>query len=109
VGYVLKPLPSLQFAVLGVLGSRDLPGRDVRAQLNRLGVEKSRPAFYRLMARLEESGLIMGWYEHEVVNGQMLRERLYRATAEGRLARNRTADFHRAVMSSYAADGRSLA
>ncbi len=72
-------------------------------------MEKSGPAFYRLMARLEESELVKGWYEHEVVEGQMLRERLYRATAEGRMARDRTADFHRSVMSSYAKGGPSFA
>ena len=105
----LNPLPHLQFAVLGVLGAGDLPGREVRAQLDRLGVEKSGPAFYRLMARLEESGLVEGWYEHEVVEGQILRERLYRATAEGRTARDRTADFHRSVISSFTTRGRSLA
>lgn len=105
----MKPLPHLQFAVLGVLGAGDLPGREIRAQLDRLGVEKSGPTFYRLMARLEESGFVEGWYQHEVVEGQILRERLYRATAEGRTARNRTADFHRSVISSFAPGGRSLA
>ena len=105
----MTPLPHLQFAVLGVLGTGNLSGREVRAQLERLGVEKSGPAFYRLMARLEESELVEGWYEHEVVEGQMLRERLYRATAEGRMARDRTADFHRSVMSSYAKEGPSFA
>ena len=105
----MNALPHLQFAVLGVLGAGDLPGRKVRTQLEALGVEKSGPAFYRLMARLEESGLVEGWYEQEVVEGQMLRERVYRATAEGRTARDSTADFHRGVISSFADGGRSLA
>ena len=61
------------------------------------------------MARLEESALVEGWYEHEVVEGQILRERLYRATALGRTARDRTADFHQSVISSFATGGRSLA
>ncbi len=78
-----SPLPHLQFAVLGVLGAGDLPGREIRSELGQLGVDKSGPAFYRLMARLEESGLVEGRYEQEVVSGQMLRERRYRATAEG--------------------------
>ena len=105
----MKPLPHLQFAVLGVLGAGDLPGREIRAQLDSLGVEKSGPSFYRLMARLEESGLVDGWYEHEVVRGQILRERLYRSTAAGRRARDRTADFHQSVISSFTSGGRSLA
>ncbi len=96
------PLPHLQFAVLGVLGAGELPGREIRSELADLGVDKSGPAFYRLMARLEESGLVEGWYEQEVVSGQMLRERRYRATAEGLTARDRTADWHRSVMSSFA-------
>lgn len=102
-------LPHLQFAVLGILGANDLPGRRVREELDRLGVRKTGPAFYRLMARLEESGLVEGWYEHEVVEGQIMRERLYRATAEGNVARDKTADFHRSVISTFTPGKPSLA
>lgn len=102
-------LPHLQFAVLGVLGAGELPGRRVRAELARLGVEKSGPAFYRLMARLEESGLVEGWYDQEVIDGQILRERVYRATVDGRTARDQTASFHRSVISSYGEAGPSFA
>ncbi len=105
----MNPLPHLQFAVLGVLGADDLPGREIRSELGRLGTDKSGPAFYRLMARLEESGLVEGRYEQEVVSGQILRERRYRATAKGRSARDRTADWHRSVISSYSAGGESIA
>lgn len=106
---VVNPLPHLQFAVLGVLGGGDLSGREIRQQLNNLGVDKSGPAFYRLMSRLEESGLVEGWYQQVVVSGQILRERRYRATAEGCASRDETADWHRSVISRYAAGGESLA
>ncbi len=105
----MNPLPHLQFAVLGILRGGSRRGSEVRGELEKLGTRKAGPAFYRLMARLEASALVEGWYEHEVVEGQILRERLYRATAQGRAARDRTADFHQSVISSFATGGRSLA
>ena len=84
-----KPLPHLQFAVLAVLSAAPLAGRELRTRLSELGIVKSGPAFYRLMARLEESGLVTGWYEREVVDGQAVRERLYRVTPLGLRARTR--------------------
>lgn len=97
-----KPLPHLQFAILGALGADPRSGRDLRENLRELGIGRGITAFYRLMARLEESGLVKGWYEQEVVDGQIVRERFYRATAAGRRARDRTANFHRRVVGLYA-------
>ena len=96
-----KPLPHLQFAVLGVLSAAPLAGRELRARLAELGVSKSGPAFYRLMARLEESGFVAGWYEQEVVGSQAFRERRYRVTASGMTARDETARFHQQVIAAY--------
>jgi len=105
----MTPLPHLQFAVLGVLSATSMAGRELRDELAKLGVKKQGPAFYRLMARLEESGLVRGWYEQEVVAGQVLRERRYEATVRGRTARDETADFHRRVMRGFSGEEGALA
>ncbi len=97
-----SPLPHLQFAVLGVLGAARRPGREVREELRALGLKKTGPTFYRLMTRLEESGLIEGWYEQEVRDGQIFRERLYRALPDGVRAWEGTRDFHQAIIRRYA-------
>lgn len=93
-----RPLPQLQFAVLGILGASKRPGREVRAELQDLGIRKAGPPFYRLMLRLEEAGLVEGWYEQEIVNGQMHRERVYRARVSGIKAWKATRDLHLAVI-----------
>ena len=98
-----SPLPHLQFAVLGILGARKRPGREIREELRDLGLKKTGPTFYRLMTRLEESGLVEGWYEQEVVDGQMLRERVYRGRPAGVRAWQRTSDFHLAVIGRFSA------
>ena len=98
------PLPHLQFAVLGVLGSGKRSGRQVREELRSLGVEKTGPAFYRLMLRLEEADLVEGWYEQEVVDGQIFRERVYRARSAGIRAWERTRVFHLAVIGRFSGD-----
>ncbi|NKB90489.1 MAG: hypothetical protein GKS06_19960 [Acidobacteria bacterium] len=96
-----QPLPHLQFAVLGILGGDRLSGRDVRERLGDLGVARGLTAFYRLMSRLEESGMVKGRYEQEVIDGQIVRERVYNATAAGRRARDATANFHQRVVAQY--------
>ncbi|MCH7701640.1 MAG: helix-turn-helix transcriptional regulator, partial [Planctomycetes bacterium] len=91
------PVPSLthlQFAVLDALGAKERPGREVRERLAEMGVAKSGPAFYRLMARLEEAGFLTGEYHQKTVLGQHLRERRYRITAHGVAAANETALFY---------------
>ena len=95
------PLPHLQFAVLSVLASTELSGREIRERLSALGLKKAGPAFYRLMSRLEESGLVRGKYEQEIINGQIVRERFYTATARGRHARDATATFHERLIAQF--------
>jgi DNA-binding PadR family transcriptional regulator len=99
-----RPLPHLQFAVLGALGSGTRTGREIREELRSLDLEKTGPTFYRLMTRLEEAGFVEGWYEQEVVDGQIFRERAYRALPPGERAWRRTRDFHLAVIGRHAAD-----
>ena len=55
-------LSNLQFLVLGALRSGPRTGREIRTELERFDVNKSGPAFYQLMSRLEASGLVSGDY-----------------------------------------------
>ena len=106
------PLPYLQFAVLGILKGGRQSGLDIRRELARLNIGKTGPAFYRLMSRMEESGLVEGWYEQEVVDGQIFRERVYRSLPLGARAWNQTRNFHLTVIRRFAgkkASGAALA
>jgi DNA-binding PadR family transcriptional regulator len=87
-------LSHLQFLVVGILRGRSVPGRRVREGLKGFGVRKSGPAFYQLMARLEESGLVEGTYHQEIVEGQIIRERHYKLTADGLRAWDASRDFY---------------
>ena len=99
---VLPPLPHLQFAVLGILKAGQQSGLDIRSELARLNVGKAGPAFYRLMSRMEESGLVEGWYEQDIVDGQIFRERVYKAVPLGTRAWNQTRNFHLTVIRRFA-------
>lgn len=87
-------LSHLQFLVVGALQGRSVPGREVREALRRFGVRKSGPGFYQLMARLEDAGLVEGRYHQEIVDGQIIRERHYMLTADGRRAWDTSRDFY---------------
>jgi DNA-binding PadR family transcriptional regulator len=97
------PLPGvthLQFLVLTLVADGKPLGRAVRDELRRHGIRRTGPAFYQMMARLEEAGLVEGWYEQKVVDGQLLKERRYRATPAGRRAWAGTRDFYGAVLAA---------
>ena len=66
----------------------------MRALLSSVGVRNSGPAFYQMMARLEESGLVEGWYEQKILAGQTLKERRYRLTRTGLRAVSDTRAFY---------------
>lgn len=90
----LPEITHLQFVVLGTLLDGPQTGRDVRARLQEFGVRKSGPAFYQLMARLEDGGLVQGQYEQEVVDGQRIKQRRYKVRAAGRRAWQASRDFY---------------
>lgn len=92
----LPGVTHLQFAVLSQLLSAEQPGRLVRKALSRIGERRSAPAFYQMMARLEEAGLVAGRYDQRVLDGQLIKERHYRITAAGQRAWERTRDFYEA-------------
>jgi DNA-binding PadR family transcriptional regulator len=88
----------LQFLVLGLLMEGELPGRKLREDLARHCVKKSGPAFYQLMARLEDAGLVAGRYEQKVIDGQIFKERCYKPSGAGVKAWNRTRDFYAQIV-----------
>lgn len=63
-------------------------------------VRNSAPAFYQMMARLEASDLVEGWYDQKLVAGQNVKERRYRLTPDGERAFEATRSFHVARLAS---------
>jgi DNA-binding PadR family transcriptional regulator len=80
------PIPEathLQLFVLAALLDGDRSGRDLRDLLAEEDEHRSGPAFYQMMARMEDAGLVEGWYDSKVIDGQHIKERHYRITASG--------------------------
>ena len=96
----LPELSHLQIAVLGLLGVEPHKGAAIRSHLGSLSVHQTGPAFYQMMARLEEAGLAEGWYDQKVVAGQIIKERHYRITPAGRRAWREARDFYRQILAS---------
>ncbi len=94
----LPRVSHLQFLVLGILLSEELRGRDLRSRLVEFGVRKSGPAFYQLMARLEDANFVRGRYEQEIVEGQIIRERCYKIRAPGVAVWNECRDFQATII-----------
>lgn len=90
----IPKLSHLQFLVAGILRGRTLPGRVLRQELAARGVRRGGPAFYQMMARMEDVGLVSGAYHQEIIEGQIIRERHYDLTAEGLKAWNASRDFY---------------
>ena len=90
----LPGITHLQFLVLGLLHDQPQAGRDIRAELHRHGVRRSAPAFYQMMARLEDAAFVEGWYDQKVVDGQLIKERHYRLRPAGVRAWRATRDFY---------------
>jgi hypothetical protein len=92
----LPRLTHLQFIVVAELSRGSAAGRAVRERLKTAGVRQSGPAFYQLMAGLEDGGFVSGWYEQQIVEGQIIRERHYKVLAAGARAAEESRDFYRA-------------
>jgi DNA-binding PadR family transcriptional regulator len=90
----LPAVTHLQVLVLEAVRDGDAIGRDLRDRLAGHGVRSSAPAFYQMMGRLEEAGLVEGWYEQKLVAGQNIKERRYRITRRGRRALDETRAFY---------------
>ena len=90
----LPRLTHLQFITLGLVSRGTNCGRDLRDALKRAGVRLSGPAFYQMMSRLEDGGLVRGWYDQHVVDGQIIRKRCYELSAAGNRAWRHCRDFY---------------
>lgn len=91
--------PHLQNSILGKLAEGgELPGHEIRDYLNQSKKRvRSGPAFYQLMARMEKSGLVKGWYAEIEVNGHVVRERRYKINAKGRRALTEAISFYERI------------
>ena len=92
----LPRLTHLQFLVGAALARGPAAGRAVRDRLKASGVRQSGPAFYQLMAGIEDAGFVSGWYEQQIVQGQIIRERHYKVLAAGARAVEESRAFYRA-------------
>jgi DNA-binding PadR family transcriptional regulator len=92
---VLPEITHLQVLVLEAIREAEQAGRDVRDRLAAQGVRSSAPAFYQMMGRLEEAGLVDGCYAQQLINGQNVKERRYRITRRGERALAHTLAFYR--------------
>lgn len=90
----LPRLTHLQFLLIEALTDGERAGRDLRTLLAAFGVRNSGPAFYQMMGRLEEAGLVEGWYDRKLVDGQPIKERRYRLTKAGARAGAETRAFY---------------
>lgn len=103
-------LTAKQLLILCVLAGQEQNGRDerlkrqttlngygheLRTALRKAGQPMSLPAFYQLMARMEEADLVVGWYETQVIDGNTVKRRRYKTTERGRHEINCTLDFYR--------------
>ena len=84
----------LQFLVLGSLRGGARHGRVVRRVIERYGAAQTAPAFYQMMARLEDAGLVAGEYDQKIVGGQIIKERRYTLTEQGERAWSDTRRFY---------------
>jgi len=89
----IPDLTHLQALVIQLLVDADRRGRDLRDDLRREGVKMSGPAFYELMARIEERKLVAGRYVVKVVDGHTIKERWYHMEKRGLKALARCATF----------------
>ena len=90
----LPRITHLQFSVLASLQGGEQPGKKIREQLGALGMRRSGPAFYQLMSRLEDAGLVEGRYDQRVIDGQIIKERCYSISAAGVAEWEATRDFY---------------
>ena len=95
-------LTHLQFLVLGTLVSSEQPGREIRRILQHYRVRSTSAAFYQMMARLERTRLVEGWYEQITVGDQAVTERRYRITAAGERLWSETQAFYQSVAAAAA-------
>ena len=99
----IPEITHLQFLVLGMLRAEERRGRFLRRALARHGIARTGPAFYQMMARLEDAGLVGGEYGQKIVDGQIIKERRYALTPRGDAAWTSTRAFYSDAIDEYGA------
>ena len=85
----LPVLTHLQYLVLTIIlintngNFPQLSGGGIRRHLKRRGLNKSGPAFYQMMKRIEREKWVVGQHEERKVRGYKIREKLYTITDKG--------------------------
>ena len=80
-------LSHVQFYLLALLlHGGEMSGYDLRKKLAKEGYKKTLAAFYTMCNRAEDDGLIEGWHEVHVEDGQTVREKKYRISGAGERA-----------------------
>jgi hypothetical protein len=64
--------------VMEIVGWDEVDGRDIRQELLDDGFSVSLANFYSRMARMEDDGLVEGWYRHGEIDGVKVSARCYR-------------------------------
>jgi len=83
-GSSIPRLSHLQGAVLQILLSSRISGKELRKKLAEdYEIFTSGPAFYQLMARLEEVKYVEGAYQQKNIDGQIIKERHYQILGNG--------------------------
>jgi hypothetical protein len=67
-------------------------------RLKEKGISKSGPAFYQLMGRLEEVKFVKGWYEQQIIDGQIIKERHYQILGNGLRSLNSVKVFYTRIL-----------
>src|SRR3954465_5855169 len=102
----LPALTHLQFLVLGVLRGGPRTGRQVRRAVAGHDVRRTAPAFYQMMARLEDARFVAGEYDQKIVARQIIKERRYSLTPPGEAAWAATRAFYTDAIEAYGAPRR---
>ena len=105
----IPDLTHLQFLVLGILRGGTRTGRHIRRVLAKHGITRTAPAFYQMMARLEDAAFVAGEYDQKIVAGQMIKERRYTLTATGETAWMETRTFYADAIEAYGSGKRGIA
>ena len=87
-------LTHIQFAVIDALGAREQVGEKVRDALRVRGIKQSLAAFYMLMKRMEDAGLVKGRYELIQVGPYRAKERHYKVVGQGFKAREKALEWY---------------
>jgi DNA-binding PadR family transcriptional regulator len=80
--------------ILSILDRGERSGRRTRQCLDQCGYRMSGPDFYGITARMEDDGLIEGWYVSRMIDGHKTMQRFHRITDKGRKALEESKSTH---------------